>query len=151
MTATNAAVLATDEALRIAGGPGFLAGRIERAFRDARGGLINPPIDDVALQGFARRLVETSAPGAALDSPSHSTLRSPAWPWRCPDLPDVHRWAFGRGDWTARWLNVHNPATGELVGRVPAGTEADVDRAVAAARAVVPRRALAKHGRCPSG
>jgi alkylation response protein AidB-like acyl-CoA dehydrogenase len=58
LTATNAAVLATDEALRIAGGPGFLAGRIERAFRDARGGLINPPIDDVALQGFAGRLVE---------------------------------------------------------------------------------------------
>jgi betaine-aldehyde dehydrogenase len=33
------------------------------------------------------------------------------------------------------WLDVHNPATGELVGRVPAGTAADVDRAVAAARA----------------
>ena len=32
------------------------------------------------------------------------------------------------------WLEVHSPATGELVGRVPAGTEADVDRAVAAAR-----------------
>lgn len=58
VTATNAAVLATDEALRIAGGPGFLAGRIERAFRDARGGLINPPLDDLAFQAFARRLVE---------------------------------------------------------------------------------------------
>ena len=33
------------------------------------------------------------------------------------------------------WLDVRNPATGELVGRVPAGTAADVDRAVAAARA----------------
>ena len=33
------------------------------------------------------------------------------------------------------WLEVRNPATGDLVGRVPAGTEADVDRAVAAARA----------------
>ena len=33
------------------------------------------------------------------------------------------------------WLEVHSPATGELVGRVPAGTEADVDLAVAAARA----------------
>jgi acyl-CoA reductase-like NAD-dependent aldehyde dehydrogenase len=33
----------------------------------------------------------------------------------------------GRG-----WLDVYNPATGQLVGRVPAGTEADVDRAVAA-------------------
>ena len=33
------------------------------------------------------------------------------------------------------WLEVHSPATGELVGRVPAGTEADVDLAVAAGRA----------------
>ena len=33
------------------------------------------------------------------------------------------------------WLEVRNPATTELVGRVPAGTEADVDLAVAAARA----------------
>jgi len=58
ITATNAAVMATDEALRIAGGPGFLAGPIERAFRDARAGLINPPLDDVAHQGFARTLVD---------------------------------------------------------------------------------------------
>ena len=33
------------------------------------------------------------------------------------------------------WLEVRSPATGELVGRVPAGTPADVDRAVAVARA----------------
>lgn len=33
------------------------------------------------------------------------------------------------------WLEVRSPASGELVGRAPAGTEADVDRAVAAARA----------------
>ena len=33
------------------------------------------------------------------------------------------------------WIEVHSPATGELVGRVPAGTPGDVDRAVAAARA----------------
>ena len=32
------------------------------------------------------------------------------------------------------WIDVHSPATGELVGRVPAGTLEDVDRAVAAAR-----------------
>jgi betaine-aldehyde dehydrogenase len=36
---------------------------------------------------------------------------------------------------SGQWLEVRSPATGELVGRVPAGTEADVDRAVAAARA----------------
>jgi len=58
VTATNATVLATDEALRIAGGPGFLSGRLERAFRDARAGLINPPLDDIAFQSFARRLVD---------------------------------------------------------------------------------------------
>lgn len=33
------------------------------------------------------------------------------------------------------WLDVRSPATRAIVGRVPAGTEADVDRAVAAARA----------------
>jgi alkylation response protein AidB-like acyl-CoA dehydrogenase len=58
LSATNAAVLATDEALRIAGGPGYLAGPLERAFRDARAGLVNPPLEDVAYQGFARTLVE---------------------------------------------------------------------------------------------
>jgi len=60
LVATQAAVTATDEALRIAGGPGFLAGRLERAFRDARAGLINPPLEDVALTGFGRALVESA-------------------------------------------------------------------------------------------
>jgi alkylation response protein AidB-like acyl-CoA dehydrogenase len=58
LVATRAAVTATDEALRIAGGPGFLAGRLERAFRDARAGLINPPLEDVALTGFARAVLD---------------------------------------------------------------------------------------------
>lgn len=57
VVATQAAVTATDEALRIAGGPGFLAGRLERALRDARAGLINPPLEDVAYLGFARALL----------------------------------------------------------------------------------------------
>ena len=70
VTATNAAVLATDEALRIAGGPGFLAGRIERAFRDARAGLINPPLDDIAYQSFARQLVETERAKSQSQTPS---------------------------------------------------------------------------------
>ena len=39
------------------------------------------------------------------------------------------------GSSSGAWLEVRSPATGALVGRVPAGTEADVDRAVAAARA----------------
>lgn len=54
LVATQAAVNATDEAMRIAGGPGFLAGRLERALRDARAGLINPPLEDVTYQAFAR-------------------------------------------------------------------------------------------------
>lgn len=58
ITATNAATAATDEALRIAGGPGFLAGPLERAFRDARAGLINPPLDDVALAEFGRAVLD---------------------------------------------------------------------------------------------
>jgi alkylation response protein AidB-like acyl-CoA dehydrogenase len=58
LVCTQAAVDATDEALRIAGGPGFLAGPLERAFRDARAGLINPPLEDVALAGFAAALLE---------------------------------------------------------------------------------------------
>jgi alkylation response protein AidB-like acyl-CoA dehydrogenase len=60
VTATNAAVTATDEALRISGGPGFLVGRLERAFRDARAGLINPPLDDIALSGFGRAVLEAA-------------------------------------------------------------------------------------------
>ncbi len=63
LVATRAAVGATDEALRIAGGPGFLAGPLERAFRDARAGLINPPLDDVALTGFARRVLDRERGG----------------------------------------------------------------------------------------
>jgi betaine-aldehyde dehydrogenase len=35
---------------------------------------------------------------------------------------------------SGRWIEVRSPATRGVVGRVPAGTEADVDRAVAAAR-----------------
>ncbi|MFI5040446.1 MAG: acyl-CoA dehydrogenase family protein, partial [Acidimicrobiales bacterium] len=58
LVATRAAVTATDEALRIAGGPGFLTGHLERAFRDARAGLINPPLEDVALTGFARAVLD---------------------------------------------------------------------------------------------
>ena len=58
LIATRAAVSATDGALRIAGGPGFLSGRLERAFRDARAGLINPPLEDVALTGFARAVLD---------------------------------------------------------------------------------------------
>ncbi len=58
LVATRTAVAATDGALQIAGGPGFLTGRLERAFRDARAGLINPPLEDVALTGFANAVLD---------------------------------------------------------------------------------------------
>ncbi len=58
LVATRAAVSATDQALRIAGGPGFLTGPLERSFRDARAGLINPPLEDVALTGFASSVLD---------------------------------------------------------------------------------------------
>ncbi len=54
--ATNAAVRVTDLALRVAGGVGLAeANPLERCFRDVRAGLIHPPLDDVALEGAARR------------------------------------------------------------------------------------------------
>ncbi len=51
--------------------------------------------------------------------------------------PDLGMYIDGRSAEASSgaWLAVHNPATTELVGRVPAGTVEDVDRAVAAARA----------------
>ena len=46
---------------------------------------------------------------------------------------------FIDGKWTAgaedRWIEVENPATKEIIGKVPRGNAEDVDRAVAAARA----------------
>lgn len=63
LVATQATVEATDEALRIAGGPGFLAGPLERAFRDARAGLVNPPLEDVAYGGFAAAVLDQERPG----------------------------------------------------------------------------------------
>ncbi len=63
LVATAAATSATDEALRIAGGPGFMSGALERAFRDARAGLINPPLEDVAFVGFARAVLGRVGPG----------------------------------------------------------------------------------------
>ena len=59
---TEAAVFATDHAMRIAGGPGFSRGELERAFRDARAGLIHPPLEDVAYQEFAKKLIQTYRP-----------------------------------------------------------------------------------------
>lgn len=54
--ATNNAVRITDLALRVAGGVGLAeANPLERCFRDVRAGLIHPPLDDVALDGAAKR------------------------------------------------------------------------------------------------
>ncbi|OEO32291.1 aldehyde dehydrogenase [Devosia insulae DS-56] len=45
------------------------------------------------------------------------------------------RWSSGAAE---GWIDVHSPATEELVGRVPAGTAADAEAALAAARAAQP-------------
>jgi alkylation response protein AidB-like acyl-CoA dehydrogenase len=60
--ATNNAVRVTDLALRIAGGVGLSASHpLERAFRDVRSSLIHPPLDDVALDGAARRALSEAS------------------------------------------------------------------------------------------
>jgi alkylation response protein AidB-like acyl-CoA dehydrogenase len=57
--ATNNAVRVTDLAMRIAGGVGLAeANPLERCFRDVRSGLSHPPLDDVALDGAARRALK---------------------------------------------------------------------------------------------
>jgi alkylation response protein AidB-like acyl-CoA dehydrogenase len=62
--ATNAAVRVTDLCLRIAGGVGLAeANPLERCFRDVRAGLIHPPLDDVALEGAARRALQEFSEG----------------------------------------------------------------------------------------
>jgi alkylation response protein AidB-like acyl-CoA dehydrogenase len=55
--ATNAAVVATDHALRAAGGFGITRDLpLERFFRDARAGPTHPPNDDAALEMVGRAL-----------------------------------------------------------------------------------------------
>ncbi|MDE3229850.1 MAG: acyl-CoA/acyl-ACP dehydrogenase [Chloroflexota bacterium] len=62
---TNNAVRVTDLALRIAGGQGLRrGGRLERVFRDVRAGLINAPIDDVALQNAGKAAVDAATRAA---------------------------------------------------------------------------------------
>ena len=57
--ATNAAVIATDHALRAAGGFGITRDLpLERFFRDARAGLTHPPNDDAALEMVGRGLTQ---------------------------------------------------------------------------------------------
>ncbi|MCW2925439.1 MAG: methylmalonate-semialdehyde dehydrogenase [Thermoleophilia bacterium] len=57
-----------------------------------------------------------------------------------PSVTALTHWVDGARDETPaeRLLDVHNPATGEVVTRVPMATVADVDRVVAAAKAALP-------------
>ncbi|MCZ7438427.1 aldehyde dehydrogenase family protein [Micromonospora sp. WMMC241] len=59
-----------------------------------------------------------------------------------PPAPLTRRHLHVAGDWvdpsSGDTIPVENPATGETIGEVPAGAPADVDRAVAAARAAFP-------------
>jgi alkylation response protein AidB-like acyl-CoA dehydrogenase len=55
--ATNAALVATDQALRIAGGFGMTRDLpLERMFRDVRAGITHPPNDDAALEMVGKSL-----------------------------------------------------------------------------------------------
>ncbi len=57
--ATNAALVATDQALRIAGGFGIARDLpLERFFRDARAGITHPPNDDTALELVGRDVLQ---------------------------------------------------------------------------------------------
>ena len=61
--AANNAIRVTDLAMRIAGGVGLSATQpLERYFRDVRSSLIHPPLDDVALEGAAKRALAEFAP-----------------------------------------------------------------------------------------
>ena len=60
--ATNAALVATDQALRIAGGFGITRDLpLERFFRDARAGITHPPNDDAALELVGRDVLQRHA------------------------------------------------------------------------------------------
>lgn len=57
--ATNAALRIVDGAMRIVGGASLSRKLpLERMYRDVRAGLHNPPMDDVVLNGLARRALE---------------------------------------------------------------------------------------------
>ncbi|MGI8747918.1 MAG: acyl-CoA dehydrogenase family protein, partial [Deinococcus sp.] len=58
---TNAAVRATDLALRVAGGAALTSALpLERLFRDVRAGLTHPPADELAYGLLGRQLLEES-------------------------------------------------------------------------------------------
>ena len=57
--ATQLAWQAVEEAMRLAGGPGLLrALPLERHWRDVRGGLIHPPLEDIQWQALGAALAE---------------------------------------------------------------------------------------------
>jgi len=61
---TEAAVEATDIAMRVVGGLSLSRGLpFERYFRDVRAGLHNPPMGDIAVRAAGRAALESFAPG----------------------------------------------------------------------------------------
>ncbi|HEY0443500.1 MAG TPA: aminobutyraldehyde dehydrogenase [Candidatus Limnocylindrales bacterium] len=75
----------------------------------------------------------TTAPGARVPTATGTTAPAPA---ETPVYADLGMFIDGATTESSDggWIEVRSPATTELVGRVPAGTAADVDRAVSAAR-----------------
>ena len=57
--ANDAAIRATDRAMRIAGGQAIMHDLpLERCYRDVRGGLTHPPSGDLALERIGRDAIE---------------------------------------------------------------------------------------------
>lgn len=58
LCSTNAAVSVVDASMRVVGGAALARGCVlERAYRDVRSGLVNPPIDSRGLEAIAARLL----------------------------------------------------------------------------------------------
>ncbi|MCA9672150.1 MAG: acyl-CoA/acyl-ACP dehydrogenase [Myxococcales bacterium] len=68
LVATNAAVSVVDAALRVVGGAALRRGtKLERAYRDVRSGLVNPPIDARGLETVAAALLDADRAGYIID------------------------------------------------------------------------------------
>ncbi|MCW2927532.1 MAG: methylmalonate-semialdehyde dehydrogenase [Thermoleophilia bacterium] len=61
-------------------------------------------------------------------------------PQEASTVTTLHHWIAGKHDSTPveRMLDIHDPATGQVVAKAPMATVADTDRAVAAAKAALP-------------
>ena len=151
--ATNAAVLATDEALRIAGGPGFLGGRIERAFRDARGWPDQPTTRRHRLPGIcppARR--DERAGGCARLAGDHPSIQEATLMAIAVAL-DLRMFIDGRSVEAAGGALARGPQPGHERARRsrPCGDRGRRRPGCCRRASRLPRRPLAKHADAGAG